>query len=310
MNDYIKDICKIITHGKMENTYKMSWIRSIVETCEKCPKEKIHFDELSPLIFKYYWNQCIYFNLRQSPNYKKKPEIIQLVEEEIRKYTNRFGSRPRRFVEVQDEITIPTSKISTRLKYDVCHRFLNLDKIKLNIYEYDLVKRIIRIPYPEVIKDHSEILYPLINYRWVKKLEEVDGSPRLTKKIIGVDRDGEPKRNNLKSFRRYLDLVNPDRICFVSGKKIDEGDLSIDHLIPWSYMYSDDLWNLVYVSSSVNSSKGNRLPEEKFIQKLEKRNKRLLEMMDSTNLYDSNYDELKLSIEKDFLRHHYIGFKG
>ena len=72
MNDYIKDICKIITHGRMENTYKMSWIRSIVETCEKCPKEEIHFDELSPLIFKYYWNQCIYFNLRQSPNYKKK----------------------------------------------------------------------------------------------------------------------------------------------------------------------------------------------------------------------------------------------
>ena len=121
------------------------------------------------------------------------------------------------------------------------HRFLNLDKKKLNIYEYDLVNRIIKIPYPEVIGDHSEILYPLINYRWVKKLEEVDGSPRLTKKIIGVDRDGEPKRKNLKPFRKYLDIVNPERTCFISGEKIVEGDLSIDHLIPWSYMYSDCL---------------------------------------------------------------------
>ena len=119
MNEYIRDICKIITHGEMDNTYKMSWIRSIVETCEKSPKKVIHFDELSPLIFKYYWNQCIYFNLRQSPNFRKKPEIIQIVEEEIRKFTNRFGSRPRRFVEVQDEITLPTSKISTILKYNL-----------------------------------------------------------------------------------------------------------------------------------------------------------------------------------------------
>ena len=39
MDDYLKQLTYIITNGAMDNTYKMSWIRSIVETCEKEPKK-------------------------------------------------------------------------------------------------------------------------------------------------------------------------------------------------------------------------------------------------------------------------------
>ena len=59
MNPYLKKVLDLINNGSMDNTYKMSWIRSIVEFCEKTPKKKVHFDQLSRLIFKYYWNQCI-----------------------------------------------------------------------------------------------------------------------------------------------------------------------------------------------------------------------------------------------------------
>ena len=71
-------------------------------------------------------------------------------------------------------------------------------------------------------------------------------------------------------------MENPNKKCFITGNKIPEDKLSIDHIIPWSYMFSDDLWNLVYVESSLNSSKNNRLPDEDVIIKLEKRNKKLL----------------------------------
>ena len=74
MNNYLNDITNIIRNGSMENTYKMSWIRSLVEYCSKHPDVKtIHFDELSKLIFKYYWNQTFFFNLEQGPNTNKKP---------------------------------------------------------------------------------------------------------------------------------------------------------------------------------------------------------------------------------------------
>ena len=37
-------------------------------------------------------------------------------------------------------------------------------------------------------------------------------------------------------------------------------DVSIDHFVPWSYVASDELWNLIPTEKSVNSSKSNNLP--------------------------------------------------
>ena len=41
MNPYLKNVLDLINNGSMDNTYKMSWIRSIVESCEKSPKKNI-----------------------------------------------------------------------------------------------------------------------------------------------------------------------------------------------------------------------------------------------------------------------------
>jgi 5-methylcytosine-specific restriction endonuclease McrA len=310
MDDYLKQLSHIISNGSMENTYKMSWIRSIVETCEKEPKEIIHFDELSPLIFKYYWNQSIFFKLKQGPNLKKKPKIQQLVEETIKEYKSIYGSQPKTFIKVKDKIKIPIEQISNVLTQDVSWRFLVVGKEKFNTYDYDLEKRTIKIFHPELIKEYSDILYQLINYRWTQKLEDLDGSPRISKKIRGVDRENTPKRQNLKSFHKYLDIENPERKCFITGDKIPDNKLSVDHVIPWSYMYSDDIWNLVYVNSSQNSSKNNRLPNDNMIIKLENRNIILLGLLKSKNLDNKHTGELDISINNNYVRHHWTGFKG
>ena len=123
MNPYLKKVLDLINNGSMDNTYKMSWIRSIVESCEKSPKKNIHFDELSRLIFKYYWNQCIFFNLNQSHNRNKKPEIIQIVENSIKEYQLSRGFKKDTFIRVEKDVDIPVTKISTVLKKDVCKKF-------------------------------------------------------------------------------------------------------------------------------------------------------------------------------------------
>ena len=95
MEKYIQDLCEVIRHGEMENTYKMVWIRSIIETCVIEPDlDFIHFDQLSHKIFGYYWNQTIYFDLEQSPNPKKRPEIYQLVVSQIDQYRSTYGFKP------------------------------------------------------------------------------------------------------------------------------------------------------------------------------------------------------------------------
>jgi hypothetical protein len=48
--------------------------------------------------------------------------------------------------------------------------------------------------------------------------------------------------------------------CIFSGESISNYNLSLDHFLPWSFVAHDQLWNLVPVSRSINSSKSNNLP--------------------------------------------------
>ena len=117
------------------------------------------------------------------------------------------------------------------------------------------------------------------------------------------------RRKSLAKFQKYLDLENPDHVCFHTGRKIKYENLSIDHVLPWSYLFSDNLWNLVYVDKSFNSSKGNIIPKEETIEKLENRNIHLLKSMEIEFPNTKVTDELKLSIETDLIRKSWVGCK-
>ena len=113
----------------------------------------------------------------------------------------------------------------------------------------------------------------------------------------------------MSKFRKYLDLENPEKICFISGEKIKD-DLSIDHVLTWSYLFSDDIWNLVYVKKDLNSSKSNKIPNEEIIKKLENRNNVLYNKMKGNNIKCKKFIELETSIKKDYVRKFWYGCKG
>ena len=288
----------------------MVWIRSIVETCVLEPSlRKIHFDQLSKKIFGYYWNQTIYFDLEQSPNPKKRPEIYQIVVEEINRYRNEFGYQPIWFSRIEGKLTIPTQRISSVLAKDVCWRFPKVGRLSYDLYDLDKKNRTVVIFRPDLIKEYSKVLFDLINYRWTQKLEEFNHSPRISKKVRGTDRE-KIARTSIIKFKKYLDLENPNHICFYTGEKIEDENLSIDHVIPWSYIFSNDFWNLVYVDQSYNSSKGNKIPSEETIIKLEKRNYRLMDQVTQRRISDKNTDELQLSISDGLVEKFWVGCQG
>ncbi len=130
MDKYIQDLCEVIRNGDMENTYKMVWIRSLVETCVLEPLlKKSYFDNLSKKIFGYYWNQTIYCDLGQSPNPEKRPEIYQRVVKEIGRYRSKYGYQPQWFSQVESRVNIPVKNISSVLIKDVCWRFPKVGNI-------------------------------------------------------------------------------------------------------------------------------------------------------------------------------------
>lgn len=280
-------------------------MRSIVEYLINNPcEDTIKFDELSPLIFKYYWNQIIFFDLQQGSNPDKPPEIYQIVKKQIDLYK---GKKPEVFTRVLTTIDVPVKEISNVLIKDVSWRFLEIDGNTLDLYELNKNTREIKIKHSDIVRNNADILFELINYRWVQELEKYNSSPRISKKVNGTNRE-DIKRGSLRKFHKYLDLENPNKICFISGKKIQ--NLSVDHVIPWSYLYSDDLWNLVYVEQGLNSSKSNTIPSEEMIEKLIDRNHRLMKKMLHNGFTDKQKEELDLSIRRDYVKQFWIGCKG
>ena len=84
-------------------------------------------------------------------------------------------------------------------------------------------------------------IFELVNYRWVSILEDFNYfSPRIAYKVRGAGTENI-RRGNLNKFHSYIEIENPQRLCFITGSQLNSENLSVHHVIPWSYMYSDDL---------------------------------------------------------------------
>jgi hypothetical protein len=74
--------------------------------------------------------------------------------------------------------------------------------------------------------------------------------------------------NNAKIYwKTYFEIKNRTISCIYSNERIFVDNFSIDHFLPWSFVAHDQLWNLLPVPKSVNSSKGDSLPSSIYIEK-------------------------------------------
>lgn len=315
---------QIIREANYDNTYKMAWAKALVEIvlskeiiCDPCI---INFNEISVMFFKYYWNQTIFFNLAQGSNITKRPKVVQIVCDVIDEYFRLIQcKKPVRFERIEKSVLERTmqkkykralSLISSTLKVDVSWRFKKIGSFSYEIYHYNRGEDylILRRDFCKELIENSVDLFELINYRWGLILEAFNSSPRINRKVKIID-EQEIKRESLSSFKRYLDLENREHICSICGKPISDEELSIDHVIPWSYLYSDDLWNLVYVHKKCNSNKSNRIPTKEQIDSLKVRNKSLLELAEINQIHNKTIDELRMSIQFQYVDKFWIGCK-
>ena len=90
MCEQLDDFKKVIRECDYSNTYKMAWAKGIVELSNiynKSTEESIDIClvDIAKKMFKYYWDQTIFFNLFQSaPN--QPPVILQEVKKLIELY--------------------------------------------------------------------------------------------------------------------------------------------------------------------------------------------------------------------------------
>jgi len=53
--------------------------------------------------------------------------------------------------------------------------------------------------------------------------------------------------------------------CIYTNALISAADISLDHYLPRSFVAHDQIWNLAPISRALNSTKGPKIPDDRFI---------------------------------------------
>lgn len=145
-------------------------------------------------------------------------------------------------------------------------------------------------------------------YAWAKFLEKVNSDDVLVRVLSKLDQS-TPRRNDLSVYRDILWKEFEDNHCFYCGCKLKRS-VHVDHVIPWSFVKEDHLWNFVLACPRCNEKKNNKLPSEPVLARVIIRNEQLSqqnssEIEDEFSGYNPSllrhiWDYAKLSGLKEF----------
>ena len=149
---------------------------------------------------------------------------------------------------------------------------------RMTTYIESFDKRIVRLPYTlgtssklakevrfhpdwmRMIQDNTVSILGWIQYEKVRWLQNNNPEvPGLVYKLVPMDEKMRKLGRVRKLWEGILDCQEIRDVF--TGEKIQQGKYDIDHFIPWSFVMNDELWNLMPMDSSLNSSKSNRLPK-------------------------------------------------
>ncbi len=111
-----------------------------------------------------------------------------------------------------------------------------------------------------MIQDNTVSILGWIQYEKVKWLQNNNPEvPGLVYKLAPMD---DKLRKLAKVRKLWEGVLECQEICDIfTGEPMRPREYDVDHFIPWSFVMNDELWNLMPMDSSLNSSKSNRLPQ-------------------------------------------------
>lgn len=112
----------------------------------------------------------------------------------------------------------------------------------------------------QMIQDNTVAILGWIQYEKIKWLQMNNPEmPGLVYKLASLDEKMRKLPNVRNLWEGILDVSEISDVF--TGEKIQKSQYDVDHFIPWSFVMNDELWNLMPMDSSLNSSKSNKLPK-------------------------------------------------
>lgn len=268
-------------------SYKLFWFLSILDfVCED--KEVICYDDIMNKMIAKAWYMVMEYHLNLGP-----ADAIEIAINRVRDTSGLAATEKQdkiiTFLENTTDSNIKEAK--NKLKLNVPYRlqkpFLDIQSSKQwESYEYIsnmAAKNVSVLYYYEKVNGTIRIR---MNERWISYLKKNEAILRgwvMNELVMYLQRRNPtipgipfkiepPKKRELKQatlFWKTLISHYDIHDCYTDKILCEEnfslfGSIDIDHFIPWSYVASDEVWNLSPTFASVNRSKSNNLPNDEF----------------------------------------------
>lgn len=259
--------------SKNSTTYKFVLIKSLLENLYNVNDQlELTYDVLFTSFAKIYWNLVIHHNLSQINMTGKQAEVQKIL------------------LDIKEKHSVPNSlvfdKLSEEIQIDIIIRVKKKGKLNVmgaiygdtdsTIYNFDNKCEIIKInpSFYSFMQRFQRILNYLTNYHlaiFLGKFNQQGDTTNLLMKVENVS-----KRSSLNEFYSLLSIFYKGK-CFYCHREIKiKSGAHVDHFIPWSFVQSDQLWNLVISCNTCNLSKNDKLAVNTFLNSLIDRNGELL----------------------------------
>jgi hypothetical protein len=256
----VNDVVALARGASMSTSYKPALLKALIRIVRDSPSTEVPLARIGAEYLRLYWTQTVVFHLRQAATLQREPEIVRAIRSAAEIHgIRRLEALPANArTELEREI----------LRINVLEAFHRSKPIAMApLFKWDRGAASIAVPMGALafISANANVLESLANLWWARYLEKVNLLAPLV--IEKVERDGAQRG----SLSRYLTLLQQldEPYCFYCGRELRTPQaIHVDHVIPWSFLLSDPLWDLVLACADCNLAKSDRLPTPEFLDKL------------------------------------------
>lgn len=256
-------------HAAKSATYKPALLKALVRCCQRSDALTMPLVSIGREFSKLYWNQTVVYHLRQAASLTKEAEAVKLIRKMADEYKTRdISSLP---AGARAKLDAKMARLLTINVLAAFHTSKPLDMPRLYDWKPDQGHVEISPASHLFLTQHGQALEIIANFYWAEFLENCNRlAPRIVQKVA---RDAA-RRGSMAKYLKILEKETP-LLCFYCDVAFGESVPHVDHVIPWSFLLEEGLWDLVLACAKCNGAKSDLLPSRNFIDKLIDRNKKL-----------------------------------
>lgn len=282
------NLFSVVSHslfaGSHTTTYKYCFFKSLLDNLFSCDDHYVlSLEAIGSTFASVYWNMINVYHIPQMPKVanKAEPYIQKLVNSLVAEHPYLNGIA---FDAINDQDREKFLSLSyPKFAINVIGAFYgDTDGM---IYGFSKAKKTLWLNEKSFsfLADNKNLLDQVNYYEWLKMCEAILDSNQKRIDNLSTVLECITKRADLSIFKDELNKLSATQSCFYCGKHLGK-DAHLDHVIPWSFIKKDQLWNFVFACPSCNESKNDKMPAKEYLQRLVDRNQAL--GIQSPNVFD------------------------